>query len=329
MKIAARELEALAKSIFKRTSEGAIKQDKEDGFIAWGMEMLESLKGPKFGSDAIELPPQFIPLYRELQKSADYKIDLDSVLLQEEQKRTDSPYIARTSTPVTAKRMNDNFLETFSQLTGASKGAFEHIESARRSGSDGEMKLAVRAAFTALVMERRASYADPIEKFLTQHPEQRLLWSGIGRRMGGGQPTPEEASVMKNMKAWVPGDSLGSGMFPIPVNPDVWDLLLTYSAFRDLGVRPMQGQYTKFAQVTALPDAYVLSPANQGTGAPPVDASLAGQALSEASNTFVVLLQISLAWLQDPKLDVASAVLSRVIPGLDSASCGQAEHPCT
>jgi HK97 family phage major capsid protein len=316
MQIAARELKGMTQAVFRMFDGGKITAEKHDDFVEWGMGMLKNVKALIWEDDGVELPPQFIGLYRQFQNTPDYKVDADSLLLEAEKARTSSPYILRTPISTKTKAMNTNFLETFSQLTGTTKSAFGGIESARRGGNDGEIAMAVRAAFSALAMEKRASVADPIEKFLTRNPEQRLLWSGIGRRMGGGRATPEEAAIMKTMKAWVPGDSLGNGMFPVPVSPDVWDLLLTYGAFRDLGVRPMSGQYTKFAKVTGLPDAYVFSPAKQGTGAPPVDTSLAGGSLTEAANTFVTLLQISLAWLDDTKLDVASAVLSRVIPGL-------------
>jgi HK97 family phage major capsid protein len=327
MQIAARELRGLTLAVFKMFDggKGVITAEKHDDFIAWGMKTLNSLKGPIWEDDGLELPPQFVGLYRQFQKTADYKVDADSLLLEAEKARTSSPFTLRTPISTPTKAMKTNFLETFSQLTGATKGAFGGIESARRGGSDAEIAMAVRAAFTALAMEKQASVADPIEKFLHRNPEQRLLWSGIGRKMCGGRATLEEANAMEEampgcMKALtaglVPGDALGTGLPPVPVSPDVWDLLLTYGAFRDLGVRPMGGQYTKFAQVTGLPDAYVFSPAKQGTAAPPVDRSLGGKELDEAANTFICWLQVSLAWISDPKFDVASAVLSRIIPGL-------------
>jgi HK97 family phage major capsid protein len=325
MQITLRELTPFFNAVYKMSDEGTIARDKEDDLVAWGLGMLKSLKGPMWEDEGLEMPPQFIGLYRQFQKTPDYKVDADSLLLEAEKARTSSPYILRTPLSTTTKAMNTTFLETFSQLTGTTKSAFCRIESARRGGSDGEIAMAVRAAFTALAMEKQASVADPIEKFLSRNPEQRVLWSGIGRKMCGGRTTLEEANAMEEampgcMKALtaglVPGSALGNALPPVPVSPDVWDLLLTYGAFRDLGVRPMSGYYTKFAQVTGLPDAYVFSPAKQGTAAPPVDKSLAGNELVEAANTFICWLQVSLAWLNDPKFDVASAVLSRVIPGL-------------
>jgi HK97 family phage major capsid protein len=222
----------------------------------------------------------------------------------------DTPEIQKTL------NMNLNFLNRLSAATGASKSAFEQMETARRSGSDSEMDRAIHKALLTAARERRAAAADAVEAFFRRNPEQRLLWGGIGRHLGGGRPTPEEAAVLK---AWVPGDAMGAGMFPIPVSPDLFDLLLIYGAFRDLGVREMLGQYTKFAKVTGLPSAVVASPSYQGTYTIPADTTLAGAEISEASNTFAVLLQISLEWLNDVKLDIGSAVISKVVPGLAKA----------
>ena len=296
--------------------------------MAWGWKLIEVAKahGGMLESEAVELPPQFISLYRGYQQTKGHALDTDSFLFQSEDRNRQLRGNVPAPTPFNVKaettmQASSSFLQQFDRLTGAAKGAFGRIESARRGGSDGDIAMAVRAAFTALATEKRSSVADPIEKFLHRNPEQRILWSGIGRKMCGGHATLEEAmpGCMKALDAGlVPGSALGTGLPPVPVSPDVWDLLLTYGAFRDLGVRPMGGQYTKFAQVTGLPDAYVFSPAKQGTAAPPVDKNLGGKELDEAANTFICWLQVSLAWLNDPKFDVASAVLSRIVPGLAS-----------
>ena len=217
------------------------------------------------------------------------------------------------------KSVSHNFLEQFDRLTGDTKAKFGDLESARRSGNEAELTAAVRAAFQALVRERRDAQGDPIQKFLTAHPEQGLLWSGIIRRHSGAKCTPEEEAVMKSLKAWVPGDAMGFGLFPVPVSPDLFDLLLIYGAFRDLGVRQMLGEYTRFVNVTGLPDAVVASLTNQGTYTIPADTGLTGSSVWKVSNTFAVLIKASLAWVQDPTLEIGNAVIGKVVPGLAKA----------
>jgi hypothetical protein len=213
--------------------------------------------------------------------------------------------------------MNLNFLRKIDAATGQTKSQFDRLEAARRSGSDSELQLEVHKTLYAQALERQRAVHEPIEAFLNRNPEQRLLWSGIARFLGGGHATPDEMAVLK---AWVPGDpNIGAGMFPIPVSPDLFDLLLIYGAFRDLGVRQLLGQYTRFAKVTSLPAVVVASPTYQGTYTIPADASLAGGGTYEAASTFACLLQISHEWLQDVKMEIASAVLGKLVPAMAKA----------
>lgn len=226
-----------------------------------------------------------------------------------------------------------NFLDQIRQLTRPARAAFDDIETARHNGTDAELVLALRKALNFQGRERRHAFGDPVWKYLEANPEQALLWSGMARKFCGGRVTPEEAEVLSNIKGHmlngytvkdaavsagiVPGDSMGVGLFPIPVSPEFHESVFTYSAFRDLGVRVMLGQYTKFVKVTGVPSGVVISPTYQGKVVIPADATMNGEdAPEDICNTAAILLEISDEWAKDPTLDVAYGVLSLVGKGL-------------
>jgi HK97 family phage major capsid protein len=209
------------------------------------------------------------------------------------------------------------FLSAFSQLTGPTKRAFESADMSRRGGSESEIARAVRLAFKAQAREIRHSCGDPVERVLAD-PKQRLLWNAVGRVISEARMSEDEQRVWDELKPvtkdFVPGISTasqpGAMLFPIPVSPDVWDLLLTFGAFRDLGVRPIESAYERFATVTALPSAIFLTPLTQGQVMIPADTSFTGMSMFDASNTVAARLLMSYDLVQDVKTDVANAVLS-------------------
>jgi hypothetical protein len=299
MTITVNEIEDFVEHTWAMHDEDRIPYSTEEQVTKW---ITGILKSHPSRDQSFEVPILFLPIVTDLRRSQGNPFATP-------QREIKTLRYDGLKTPMNTSAI----LKDYNRVMGATKGAFQRLESARRRGSETDIDLTTRAAFKAIALEKRAACRDPIENLLAESPDEGLLWGGIARLACGAQPTPDEMAVVK---AWVPGDTMGAGMFPVPVSPDVWDLLLTYGAFRDLGLKPMQGQYTRFAQVTGLPDAYVFSPDMQGLGAPPVDASLAGKSLYEASNTFSCLLQISREWLNDVRFDVGSAVLSRVVPGL-------------
>ena len=237
-----------------------------------------------------------------------------------EVKQTEQTQTEQTDRPI---MKTSNFIQNFDQLTGATKTAFERAEMARRGGDHSEVARAVRLALQAERRERRHSCGDPVERVLAD-PEQRLLLNAIGRLITGARLNPDEDRVLGELKEvakdFTPGISTASGpgqmLFPIAINPDVWSALLTYGAFRDLGVRTISGAYERFAVVTALPSAIFLNPSNQGSVTIPADTSFAGLSMFAPSNTVATRLVASYDVIQDMKADVANAVLSYLLIGL-------------
>ena len=180
-------------------------------------------------------------------------------------------------------------------------------------------------AFKSLEKERRQAVADPIGAVLAD-PEQRFYWDTMARFLGGGRISGEQAKLVEEMKALrgtvTKGLDTTSEMvgFPIPVSTDVFNLLLVYGAFRDLGVRPMENTKTKFAKVTALPTAVFITPTATGVArAIPADTTLAGDSLTAQCNLVAALVEISAAVLEDEKVDLSGVLLQLFVQSLAAA----------
>jgi hypothetical protein len=324
MRIAIREIESLAKAIFKWNDEGTLADDKCDDFIEWGSGMLKSLGGPVWEDHGIDLPPQFIHLYRQLQKSPGYKLDADSLMHQAEQERTSSPYIVRAPTPITNMNTGSTFLQRFDQLTRGTKSAFGGIETARRDGSDSELGLSVRTAFAALGAERRMS-CDPVAKLL-RDPERRATWEAIGRKFMGGRLTTDDSALLEKAltgggrKAFTPGISpssdLGSALFlAASVSDDVLYASWQYGAYKDLGLRVLTGALMKYCNITQPAQGFFITPNNQGKVVIPSDVFLSGDEVCELANTIACLVEASVELIQDGKTAIAEAILRGLAEG--------------
>lgn len=96
---------------------------------------------------------------------------------------------------------------------------------------------------------------------------------------------------------------------------DIYGLLHAYSAFRTLGVVPLDGGKRKLAAVTGKADAIWLKPASQGT-AIPTDASISGNSISPEVSTVGALVEVSAEALSDGKTTFEGALLMALVEGL-------------
>lgn len=218
------------------------------------------------------------------------------------------------------------FLQEVTRATGPARTALENIETSRRGGSEAELEGAVRLAFTTLAREYQFAYGNPIERYLNADPERRYLWNGAVRKLAGTIriKSQEYAAVEKAIKQRAASginlqDSFGSGLlFAIPIGEDLYDLLLHYGAYKDLGLRKMVGQYTKFAKTTAYPAAIFITPTQQGLATIPTDTSLAGTNITPEANTIAALIEASRAWLDDEKIDLSEIIVAKFVQALAS-----------
>lgn len=313
MRIAKTELGAVAKAIFKWTDAGNIKADKEDEFLAWALKAME-VEGI-----AMELPVEFQSLYRKFARSPDSPLNGDSLLLQADDREALQIYKGpRQET----HDMRNQILRAFGQSTTETKRGFEALEFARRAGGGNELERAVLKAFKCLGRERRLAQGDPVEAALAD-PEQRFYWDTMPRYLGGAAITGAQVKLVEEMKALRASvhkglDSTSTMVgFPIPVSDDVFNLLLVYGAFRSLGVRAMANTKTKFAKVTALPNAVFITPTATGAGRIiPADTALSGDSLTETCNIEGVIVEASRELLEDQRADLAGLFLTLFMQAL-------------
>jgi hypothetical protein len=228
---------------------------------------------------------------------------------------------ASTATPQPQSQMKTvTELKDFSRLTIVSKGLFEAIELARRRNDETEIQHALRLALAALAREKQAAFGNPVDRYLDAEPERRLFWSGLFRKMSGRSMKTDSDEYRVFQKA-VSGinmqDTFGAGLnLAIPVAGDIYDLLLHYGAYKYLGLKKMIGQYTKFAKVTGFPNAVFITPTQQGQTTIVPDTSLTGTSISPDANTIACLVEASLAWLQDLKMDLSEPLLTKILMSL-------------
>ncbi|HEV2331197.1 MAG TPA: phage major capsid protein [Verrucomicrobiae bacterium] len=292
----------------------ALARSYADGILTDALANRISTRFPDFASrleQAIR-PARRSYSFSSTKKSADPVGDMIKVLGGNTQ----------TSRPKTSSEpMKTEHTIDFSQLTGDSKRAFENMESARHTGTETEIERAVLAAFAKLKREERHAYGNPIQRYLDDKPEMRFLWNGIARKLcGHGVRTSLEShAISKAVSGFNLQDTFGVGLLQTyPIADDIYNLLLQYGQYKDLGLRKMVGQYTKYTKVTGFPTAIFITPNQLGKATIPPDNSLAGTSLTPDANTIAALIQISLAWLEDEKVDLSEIVLEKFIMGLAS-----------
>jgi HK97 family phage major capsid protein len=245
-----------------------------------------------------------------------------------------------TATKSTSKEFM-NKINIFARNCGVptEKAAFDRLEIVRRDGTADEIFHAVSQTRIATVIERRNGGFDPIEEHLRQ-PGRREFWMALARflRRGGigkGCLTTEQAEALREMQMTnrefqtreldtTPGGVGASFFLGQAMSQDIFDLLLLYGAFRTLGLRLMEKQFTKYAKITALPAAVFIPPNTQATTAIPADASASGSQLLPEANYVAALLNISLQLLEDNKVDFARLMVETFTQSL----AGRIDYGC-
>lgn len=223
------------------------------------------------------------------------------------------------SQPEQTSMKEGSFLTEFDRLTKQTSSAFERLEFARRGQSESELTRETRQAWRAMERERYLAQHDPIGAILAD-PDQHFYWDAMARYLGGARLSKDQlrfVEELRKVRGLDPSSTLGDALFPIPMSTDVFDLLLQYGAFRDLGARPMPSTKTKFAKVTALPTAVFITPSATGSSRViPADTSLAGANVSQECNTVAALIEASIELLQDEKVDLADVLLRLFIQAI-------------
>lgn len=242
---------------------------------------------------------------------------------------TEMTQLLRSRLPATqpeSTMSKQTFTTEFEQLTRSTKTRFDDVETARRHGSESELEHAIRLAFTSLVREQRHSFGDPLAHIRADE-EKLATWRALGKHACKWPMNHEERQLVSRAlssdsdlvdRALSPADGgLGAAqMLAEPVSNDVFDAVLSYGAFRTLGVHPMASQKTKFAKCTALPSAAFILPAAQGSTTLTPDSSLAGSSITPECNTIAALIEVSEEVLADEKVDLGLVFLEKFSQGI-------------
>ncbi|HWD21073.1 MAG TPA: phage major capsid protein [Verrucomicrobiae bacterium] len=147
----------------------------------------------------------------------------------------------------------------------------------------------------------------PVERLLAE-PGKRQFWNAAARHLTRQELSPSDAALMKSLTP--APNTFGAALLPAEMAQDVFDLLLTYGAFRTLGVRAMPGPFTKFAKITGLPGAVFITP-NAVSNSLPADSSFAGASVTPEANIIGSLIEASLFLLEDAAVDFAALLLEK------------------
>jgi HK97 family phage major capsid protein len=223
--------------------------------------------------------------------------------------------------------------------------SFDELESARRELPPESLAGAVNNNDLVLGEQGRAAFGDAIEKALAD-PAKRVYWNSMFRHLCGQKIPPSQLATIKALSdharryynaegavinlPTVPklrgagsfnSDEIAKGLDTSPTGPgtafflgqemaqDVFDLVLIYGAFRTLGLRKMSYQYTKFAQITALPTAVFIPPSTQTATPIAPDAAFTGASLLPEANYVSTLLPVSIQLYEDNAVDFSRLLL--------------------
>ena len=318
-----------------RLEAGAFACALSANWAAWGASLDVQHMSNKWylvdwpiGDPSAPVPAALEKYYLKFTQMPDYKpaSDMLDMMGNEAKARAEARARAEYQVPRAGTNLSKSFMEEFNRLTTPTKSAYERLEFLRRGAPEPELQQAVRAAFKSAERELRHAGADPVTAML-ENPDVRFFWEGMGR-IASGRPYGEFAEMTKALrqfKSLDDGATLANALFPIPVSTDVYDLLLTYGAFRSLGVRPMPSTKTKFAKLTGLPATYFITPTSSDIGRTiPADGALSGTSLSQQANLVVALIEASQEVLQDEKVDLADVLLRAFLQGV----AGRIDYAC-
>ncbi|HEX4119977.1 MAG TPA: phage major capsid protein [Verrucomicrobiae bacterium] len=228
---------------------------------------------------------------------------------------------APATTPEKTSAMKKTFLDSFTALTRSAsaptaKQAADAAEAARHGQSETQIFRAAGMVRREMAAARHRA-ADEVIREILSDPQARAYYNALLRY---ACRAPGRAADVDIVRRSLTPSSFGGGnaLLPIDVSKDIFDLVGINGAFRDLGVTPMSSMFTKFAQTTANPTAYWITPGNIGNTIT-ADVALTGSSLTPEANTLAILLVVSRELLWDEKADLSYYLLSRFSQGIAGA----------
>lgn len=194
--------------------------------------------------------------------------------------------------------------EIVGNLQGDVKKAMEAVEMAQKHGADlGEKILVITKLQKAISQEQRSSFGSPIQRITDSPDKSARIIASVCRAVGRDVPQ----SVAKLLGE---DSSPGSTLIDDELSRDIYDSLLSYGAFRTLGIMPVGTKQTKLPVTTARPAAgFVLT---EG-GTISTDSAKAGTTVTLEVEVIAAIVPVALQLLEDSPLDVAGNLVAELV----------------
>lgn len=202
---------------------------------------------------------------------------------------------------------NAELLKNYEQLTASTKKAMEDFTILKNSHADIEAQLRSMARLNAsLKNERRSAFGDPVKAFVRDREKAVLFIAGIAKRLDvlhGCSKSLRDASTSKDLdSANTPGSSLIANA---EIDAEIYDLLLTYGAFRQLNVRMIGAK----SQDVRIKTARALMSFVDEAAAIGADAAKAGTKATLTPKKIAGLISVSNELMEDDVSGVAEDII--------------------
>lgn len=200
---------------------------------------------------------------------------------------------------------NKTLLGHYDQLTADTKSAMEEITKLKNEGANiAEIVRGLVKLNKSLGHERRMAFGDPFKALAGDQDKAKLIYAGFARSLGVLEKChPAIKAVAKDLDG---GNTPGSTYIAnAEIDREIYDLLLTYGAYRVLNVRTVTTRATELRVQTArLAMAFVDEAAAVGA-----DSTKAGSKTSLALKKIGGLISVSNELLSDDVTGVVENIL--------------------
>lgn len=218
------------------------------------------------------------------------------------------------------QKTNEELTTKVGNLQTETKKAFEDLTLVKNGQNDLAKTIqAVQKVQTAMQLERRLAFGDPIERVLAN--EEIRNWLNASARAATGMRVDKMPQHLQ--KALTGADSgLGQELVPTGIAQEIYSLLAMYGRWSSLGVKTI-GLRTESQPIkTARPRAYWLGP-NCGSGKAEGDegteGSYGGGSVSLVIQTIIALLSVSEEELADSTVDLSREILNDFVEAANYA----------
>lgn len=203
---------------------------------------------------------------------------------------------------------NQQLLKNYEQMQKETKQAMESLTMLKNSNADLESQMrAMTRLNQSLKNERRSAFGtDPVKSFARDREKALLMVAGMAKRLdvlSGCSKSIRDAAASKDLdSANTPGSSLIANA---EIDSEIYDLLLTYGAYRQLNVRMIGAK----SQDVRIKTARALMAFVDEAGAIGADATKAGTKTTLTPKKIAGLISVSNELADDDVTGVAEDIV--------------------